>query len=130
MNKVRSQNRTQDVGHMTKKERQLKDLEEKIELTSQNILTLKKAKKNCSCDEDPVLHYHVLIHYDSESGDEYLETSDAKHESFINELNRELERLSNRFEKMCKTGSKEGSSNVALESGWLQDRDLNGKTPP
>ena len=109
MNKVRSQTGTRDVAHMTKKEEQLKDLEEKIELTSQNILTLKKAKKNCSCDEDPVPHYHELLNYDCESGDEYLETNDAKHKSFIDKLSREVERLNNRFPKLSRTGVKKGS---------------------
>jgi len=74
-------------------------LENQINLVRKNIQLLEKSKKTCSCKNQKP-HYHQLLHYDSESGDEYLETSDVKHRQFIEKLERELERLSKRRKKV------------------------------
>lgn len=76
-----------------------KELKEEILLTKRNIQILKKAKKKCTC-EGQKPHYHELINYDAESGDEYFETSDAKHQRFIEKLNRQVVRLRNRVGKL------------------------------
>jgi adenine C2-methylase RlmN of 23S rRNA A2503 and tRNA A37 len=76
----------------------LAELRAEINLTKQNIQLLRTAKKNCRCGGKRS-HYHVLIHYDPESGDEYYETSDAKHQRFLDKLRRDLSRLEGRLAK-------------------------------
>ena len=83
---------------MTKKQDKLSELKKQIRLTSQNVRILGKARKACTCSEQKP-HYHALLHYDSESGDEYLETSETKHEKFIAKLKRQLAQLENRAQK-------------------------------
>jgi hypothetical protein len=82
----------------TKKEK-LSELREELRLTKTNIRTLKKAKKSCTCDGKKP-HYHELLAYDSESGDEYFETSDAKHKRLIERLGRDVERIESQLIKL------------------------------
>lgn len=83
---------------MTKKQNKLIELKTQIRLTRRNARILGKAKKSCTCSGQKP-HYHALLHYDSESGDEYLETSETKHVKFIAKLNRQLAQLENRAPK-------------------------------
>jgi hypothetical protein len=83
---------------MTKKQDKPSELKNQIRLTSRNVQILGKARKTCTCSGQKP-HYHALLHYDSESGDEYLETSETKHVKFIAKLNRQLAQLENRAQK-------------------------------
>jgi len=86
---------------MTQKADKVTKLKEEIKLTKQNIRLLAKAKKDCDCScEGGKIHYHVLVNYDAESGDQYIETSDAKHQRFIEKLRRELAHLESRLKKL------------------------------
>lgn len=77
---------------MTRGNADANELHEKIRLAKENIALLEEARKDCTCDDGPA-HYHVLVHYDSESGDAYIESSDTMHQRFIAKLKRNLERL-------------------------------------
>ena len=84
---------------MKAKNKKLTQLKEEVRLARANIRLLKKAKKTCTCGGQKP-HYHELVHYDSESGDEYLEESDAKHQRFIERLSQSLVQLENRLGKL------------------------------
>ena len=84
---------------MKAKNKKLTELKEEIRLTRANLRLLKKAKKTCTC-EGQKPHYHILLDYDSESGDVYLEESDAQHQRFIEKLSQSLTRLESRLGKL------------------------------
>jgi hypothetical protein len=80
----------------------LKELKEEIWVTKENIRLLKEAKKDCMCDTYPGAlrpHYHKLIYFDSESGDEYFEEDEDKHHRLIERLGRELRQLEEELKK-------------------------------
>ena len=62
-------------------------------LLKENVQLLKKAKRDCECDGSGP-HFHVLLHHDSESGDEYFESNDAQHRRFVQKLDSEVEAAS------------------------------------
>ncbi len=84
---------------MVKNNEKLRALKEDIRLTKANLRLLKKAKKECTC-ENKEPHYHELLNHDAESGDEYFEKSDKKHHAFIEKLSRNLVRLEDRLNKL------------------------------
>jgi hypothetical protein len=69
--------------------------------SKKNIGLLKKAKRDCTC-EGRKPHYHVLLSHDSESGDEYYETSDAKHHRLIERLGRQVTQILDRMNRLGK----------------------------
>jgi transcriptional regulator with XRE-family HTH domain len=75
------------------------ELEEEISVIRENIRILRGAKKDCNCEVSALPHYHVLINYDAESGDDYFEESDIKHHRFIEKLSRELSQLEEELKK-------------------------------
>jgi len=75
--------------------KQTTDREEEIRITAENIKLLKKARQNCTCS-GMKNHFHVLLYYDSVSGDEYFETRGARHRQFIERLKRRLAQLVSR----------------------------------
>src|SRR5437870_3596513 len=85
---------------LTKKQQKLERLKDDIRVTKANLRLLQKAKKDCTCDALERPHYHVLIHYDRESGDEYLEASAPKHRNFIDKLGGDLVTLEKRLKKL------------------------------
>jgi hypothetical protein len=65
---------------------------EETDLIIKNLEILRKAQKACTCDgSEP--HYHELLHYDTESGDEYRTETDDEHKAFMGKLERDLEKL-------------------------------------
>ena len=84
----------------TKKQERIRKIEEEIRLTKENIALLRKARKNCNCGAEDKPHYHVMLHYDSESGDAYSETSKQEHMRFIARLNRDVVRLRKGLSKL------------------------------
>ena len=78
----------------------LADLKAEIRLTKENLRALTKAKKTCDCEGKEQPHYHVLVHYDAESSDEYLETSESRHLRYLDRLKRNLVRLEGRLAKL------------------------------
>ncbi len=78
----------------------LAEIEEEIRLTRENIGLLTQAKRNCDCEDSEKPHYHVLLNHDAESGDEYFETNEARHQGFLDKLRRNLVRLERRLRKL------------------------------
>ena len=84
---------------MVQKSQKLAELEEDIRLTKDNLRLLTKTKKSCTCFQQAP-HYHELINYDAESGSEYFETSEAKHQRCLEKLRRDLVKLESQLSKL------------------------------
>lgn len=65
---------------------------EETEIIIKNLELLRKAQKTCTCDGSEA-HYHELVWHDPESGDEYRAATDEEHRTFIEKLERDLDRL-------------------------------------